>query len=81
MFIHTVEYQIVGLGNYPRRIFAQLRIFEVNLQKYKKPIFGTKSILDHYYSHSGVRISVNITQFICKKFAHLPILEVKFANI
>ena len=45
--------------------------------KYKKPIFGTKSILDHYYSHSGVRISVNITQFICKKFAHLPILEVK----
>ena len=44
-------------------------------------IFGTKCIVDHHNSHRGVKISVYRIQFICKKFAHLPKLQVKFKNM
>ena len=51
------------------------------MQTYIKQILSIKIILGHHYSHRGVKISVYRIQFICKMFAHLPKLGVKFANI
>ena len=50
------------------------------MQTYKKPILSIKNIVDHHYSHRGVKISVYRIQFICKKFAHWPKFQVKFEN-
>ena len=54
-------------------IWHNFKYLRWNLQTHKKQIFRTKCILEHYYSHSRVRINVIWIQFICKKFAYLPI--------
>ena len=63
------------------KIWHNFKYLRWNSQTHKKQIFCTKCILEHYYSYSRVRINVIWIQFICKKFAHLPKLEVKYANI